>query len=501
MANNIAQIIRDEDSTTVDFRNLGSTGLRRYSGLIREDYLPQLEGQNGIAIFKEMGESDAVCAGILYAMDKLVRRVAWRVTPASSRPADRGAAEFLEQCMYDMAETWIDHISEFMSMAQYGHSFHEIVYKRRCGNSDDPSMRSKYNDGRIGWRYLPIRSQDTIFRWHFDASGDIVAMEQLAPPTFIMTIIPMQKALLFRTSTHKNNPQGRSIFRGAYRSWYFKSRIENIEAIGAERDVCGIPVAYVPADIMGPDATDNNKRLVEAMKHITKNLKNDEQASVVMPMQYDEHGNKMFDLQLMSSAGTRQFDADKIIQRYDQRIAGSVFFDFMLMGQSSSSTGSFAMHSDKTKMAVMGIDALLDIIASQFNTHAIPRLFRLNSFPVMEYPEICHGGVENVDIKELGDFILKMTQAGMPMFPNPELEEHLCDVANIPFAHNEASPEDDMEEMEDDNTVPAQEPAEEIHDTDAYSKPKVDIGSLAEVYPELQRAEQFQWSHPKPIGT
>ena len=62
---------------------------------------------------------------------------------------------------------------------------------------------------------------------------------QLAPPSYKQVVIPMEKCLLFRTQTHKNNPEGRSILRNAYRSWYFKKRIEEIEGVGIERDLAG----------------------------------------------------------------------------------------------------------------------------------------------------------------------------------------------------------------------------------------------------------------------
>ena len=49
--------------------------------------------------------------------------------------------------MNDMQDTWIDTISEILSFLTYGWSFHEIVYKRRMGNTKDPRTKSKYNDG------------------------------------------------------------------------------------------------------------------------------------------------------------------------------------------------------------------------------------------------------------------------------------------------------------------------------------------------------------------
>ena len=64
-------------------------------------------------------------------------------------------AEFVASCMQDMSQSWDDTLSSIMSFLTYGFSVHEIVYKRREGHEGESS--SKFNDGLIGWRKLPIR--------------------------------------------------------------------------------------------------------------------------------------------------------------------------------------------------------------------------------------------------------------------------------------------------------------------------------------------------------
>ena len=62
--------------------------------------------------------------------------------------------------------------------------------------------------------------------------------------------IPRAKCLLFRPTAYKSNPEGRSILRTAYRPWYNLTQIENIEGIGIERDLAGLPVVKVPPEVM-----------------------------------------------------------------------------------------------------------------------------------------------------------------------------------------------------------------------------------------------------------
>ena len=58
----------------------------------------------------------------------------------------------------------------------------------------------------------------------------LIGMTQQPPPDYGLLTIPISKAMLFRTESAKDNPEGRSILRNAYRSWYFKRRIQEIEA-------------------------------------------------------------------------------------------------------------------------------------------------------------------------------------------------------------------------------------------------------------------------------
>ena len=291
-------------------------------------------------------------------------------------------------------------------------------------------MRSKYADGRIGWRGLPIRSQDTLYRWQFDDHGGIQGVEQLAPPHYYHVTIPVEKFLLFRTTLHKNNPEGNSILRGAYTSWYRKKNIENIEAIGVERDLAGLPMAFVPPEYLSAGASEDQKQLLQAIKEIVTNVRRDEQEGMVLPLMYDASGKPLFDFKLLTTGGSRQMDTDKIVQRYDQRIAMSMMADFMLLG--SSGQGSFAMHSDKTKLFSMALGAFLDIVAENFNRFAIPRLFALNDLPISNFPKIVHGDVQSTDLGELGTYLNALSTSGMPLFPNQKLEEHLLKLANLP---------------------------------------------------------------------
>lgn len=209
-------------------QEIGRLGQYRYGSygsgsIFFEEFLPELRGTRGVQAYTEMADNDATVGAILFAIEMLMRQCEFHMEPAGSSEKDREAAEFVESCMNDMERTWADTLSEILSFMTYGWSYHEIVYKRRCGKSGSPVTNSKYSDGLIGWRKLPIRSQDTLFGWEYkDGTDELLGMTQAPPPDFKHLTIPVEKALHFRTRSRKDNPEGRSILRTAYRAYYFK---------------------------------------------------------------------------------------------------------------------------------------------------------------------------------------------------------------------------------------------------------------------------------------
>ena len=410
---------------TARSKEIGRIGQRRYGGTLYEEFLPQLRGRRGIAVYDEMSENDDIVGAILFAIEMLVRQCDWNVEPGGSTAKDKEAAEFVKSCMDDMQDTWIDTISEILSFLTFGWSFHEIVYKRRMGNTKDPRMKSKYNDGLIGWKKLPIRAQDTLYQWEYDTEDNLLGMTQMPPPDFGTFTIPMEKALLFRTKSRKNNPEGRSILRTAYRPWYFKRRIQEIEWIGIERDLAGLPVLYGPEGLdLWDENMPDNIRIRKGLEDIVRNIRRDEMEGVVLPYGYK--------LELLSSGGNRQFDTNAVINRYDTRIAMTVLADFIFLGHEQ--TGSFALSSDKTELFAVAIGAFLDIICETFNRQGIPSLIDINGkhfAGITDYPKMTHGDIEDVDITKMSQFIRDMTGIGV-LVPDDGLEDYIRQVGHLP---------------------------------------------------------------------
>lgn len=416
---------------------IGRIGQYRYGihgneSIFMEEFLPELQGDRAVHTYTEMVDNDATIGGVWFAIEMLMRNTDFQIEPGGDSEIDKEAAEFVESCMYDMEETWPEFMSECLSFLVYGWSYHEIVYKRRMGKTNHPMTNSKYSDGLVGWRKLPIRSQDTLVGWEYKPnSDDLTGMTQEPAPDYVKATIPLWKALHFKTRSRKNNPEGRSIFRNAYRAWYIKKRLEEIESYGMERDLAGFPVLYGPAgvDLFDPNDPEMVQMLAYAQSLVSGIRRDALEGIVLNGGTNDAPGWK---LELLASSGKRQFDTNAIIERWDKRIATTVLADFIMLGQQQ--VGSFALADSKTKIFALAIGAYLEVICEVFNSQAIPRLIDANGDKfkgITDYPRMTHGDIEEVDLTQLCTYIEKLVGVGL-LTPDEELEKMLRRAGNLP---------------------------------------------------------------------
>ena len=404
------------------FLELGTTGLRQSGGFLQEEYVRDLSGSRGIRTYKRMANDD-ILGAILFANEMLLRQVPWTVQPADETPLAAEHAAWLDGAlMHDMSQSWDMFLSDCLSFQIYGWAWHEVVYKRRLGSvppsgyvPDDPAWSwwapSTYDDGLIGWAKWPIRSQDTLLRWEMAHGGEVRAMVQQDPYAAKTATIPKAKALLFRLFSAKNSPEGRSLLRHSYDSWYFKSHIRRIEGIGIERDLAGLFHAQIPPQYMAADASEQEKAILAAIKTIGRNIHRDEQEFLLTPLAYDENGHELFKFGLMTTGGQRQFDTTAILQRYDTRMLQSCLANILMLGMIN--VGTQALGGELGELYSMSLTTILDSIAEVVNLDAIPQLWALNALPPETQPLLTHGKVTKVDFDKFTQGLLRLSQAGI----------------------------------------------------------------------------------------
>lgn len=412
------------------FTELGGTGTNAYGDQTRDEFVPELKGKRGDKTYREMAREPIVSACNL-TLAQLLKNAKVNVSFGS----DEQSGVLVETALADMSHTWSDFLDEVTSFFAFGWSAFEIVYKRRSGDQGTPGQSSRYDDGLMGWRKLAPRPQNTRKKWEIDDEGGIRALVQHTGRG--LAEIPIDKLGLFRMRSENNSPEPPPLTRGAYIPWYFLKRTRVFEGIGIERGFSGIPVISAPARVLSPDATAGELAMRQALQNIGANLRADEQAYLMLPSDRDASGNKLYDVELLTTAGVRSIDLDKVQARYTRDIAVAMLCDFLLLGHEK--VGSFALADSKTSVTAMAVAGWLDGILEVFNRHLIPRLLRLNGLPVGDPPRLVRGDIETPDLQQLAAYIAALSGAGFALFPNPELEDHLLQAASLPTLSGEAA--------------------------------------------------------------
>ena len=425
---------------------VGSTGLRQFSGWVREEFLLQLQGRQAARVYREMLDNSPIVGAIIFAITQSMRKVEWRVQEADDTPAAQEGREFVESIMDDMADPWEHFVDEALSMLVYGFSAHEIVYKKRMGHQDTMKTglaSSRYDDGMIGLEELGGRGQDPILKWFFDANGKTLGLTQ-QPYVGPLVDIPVEKLLLFHPSKRKKNPEGYSVLRNSYVSYYYIKRLQEYEAILLER-MSGFPVIYLPNAVLEAAAAGEPGPLAayNAYKNIIQNIKIDEQMGLLLPSDTYPGPNgpsnvRMYEFTFVTPTTTAGIEKayDTVIERNKLDILYTVLADFIQMGHSSRGAQSLAI--SKVDMFFQAIEGYLNSIAAVLNRHLLPRLWRLNGFPEETMPEFVPDMAQRVDLDSLGNFILHLAQAGMPLFPDDDLENWVRDAGGLPDKSEEA---------------------------------------------------------------
>ena len=435
------------------FQDYASRGLRQYSGWVYEEFLRQLQGRQAATVYREMRDNSPVVGALLFSIVQSIRKIEWRTEPADDSPEAAKMAEFADGLRDDMSEPWDEFVAEALSMLPFGFAPLEIVYKRRLGRNNKPRTAgnqappwdndSKYNDGLIGLKRLPLRGQDTILKWFFDVNGGILGLTQ-QPYVGQLIDLPIEKLLLFRPIWYKNDPMGRSILRNSFRPYYFIKRIEEQEAIMFER-MCGFPVLKVPNRLL----QDANAGIAEAraslnyFKKVVTNVRIDEQMGLILPSDtFRDVDGKMsnvpmyeFDL-LTPKSGTLSVKSNEVLQRYNLDILKTSLADFIDLGHQARGTQNLAI--SKVDLFFQAIAGWVQAIAAVLNRDLLPRVWQLNGFDMALMPTYEANLPQRLDLDQWGNFVLHLSQAGMPLFPDKDLENYIRDASGMPTLTDEA---------------------------------------------------------------
>lgn len=422
MADDLKLAQGNADIPRMAMGEVGTLGLNTINKQIAEQIRDELRFPQVIDTYKTMLNDPMINAGVSL-IEMMISKIKWDVRPPDEATDDqKKKAKFIMQCMGDMEHSWDDFIKEVNSYIGYGFSVHEKVLRRR-----KKAKGSKYNDNLVGWRKLPIRSQDTLYKWEWSDDGRTLKsvyqdLSRIHGHTSRFSYffnkkdkpegieIMRSKFLLFRYNSKRDNPTGNSPLNACYLPFKFRTIVEEQESIGLTRDLTGLPVIGLPPKYMSPDASDEDKALFAYYQKVVTNISNNEQAGLVLPLMYNDQGKKIIEFSLMGTQGGKMYDTNAIIKRWDDKILTALYADILKLGQDSH--GSFSLAGAKTSIVATHIEARLKEIAEVINQDLIPYTFKYNGWDDTELPKMVYKDMDEEDLDELGKLVQRIASVG-----------------------------------------------------------------------------------------
>lgn len=423
---------------------LSTIGLKASQGYILEESHVELRWPKCKETYRDM-RRDPIIASATQTIRSFIRNAIYDVIVDEQNPTkeQQDQIDFIKSCMGDMDVPFKDVIQESLSILDYGFSVHEKVFKYR---NKKGKFKSRFEDGKVGWAKLPIRSQDSIEKWIFDVYGrelqeveqDLHSVANSYNPDKPYDgfknkkiRIPRKRFLHFRHNVERNNPEGNSPLKSCYIPWRYKKQIEEYQAAGISRDLGGLPVLRLPPEYMSDDAPEDKKAVYRYFQDVIRNIHANEQAGLILPQFVDpETKTEMFTFELISTNGGKMYDTVAIINNYENKILMTYLADVLKLGQDAS--GSFALSDNKTNLLAVGIKSVIEEILQEFNNDLIPQTLTLNGWEDKgDFPKIVVEDLDERDLEPLGKFIQQVVSVGA-METDEDMSDFLRETIGAP---------------------------------------------------------------------
>jgi hypothetical protein len=418
--NNSVQKAVDDTPDRFKLSESGYLGLNVFNGVSNDELKKELNFPNNVNTYKQMSYHSTINSALtLY--ENLIGKVDWSFKPIKdASPEELRQARIINEMMQDLTDqTWSEFISEALSANMYGFSVHEKVYRRRL-----KANGSKYDDGVIGWKKLPIRNQETIEKFIFSEDGNEVkgvkqnlsaisdVYNRYSSRTNNEVILPRSKIMLFKAGKSNGDPFGKSMLRDAYLAWRFLSVIEEIEANGVAKDLAGLPVLKLPPQYLSSEASPDQKAIRAYYENVMRNLQLNQQSALILPQAHDPDTRQpLFELQLLSLNGSKAMDTSKIKEYYKNLILTSLFADILVLGQSGG--GSNALGQVKNSLSASAAETMLRKIRDVINDDLIKQTYELNGWNTSRMGQIDFDNLESEDLESFSKAIQRFASTSV----------------------------------------------------------------------------------------
>jgi len=372
-----------------------------------------------------------VAAGTRYFLN-LIAHPAWSIEPADDSPEAMEAAEFVESCMYDMTASWARIIRRSGLYRFHGFAIQEWVAKKRA-------------DGRIGYASIEPRPQFTIERWDMDDQFQVRGVIQRGPESGQEYYLPREKLIYLVDDTLTDSPEGMGLFRHLVEPSERLKRYLELEGMGYERDLRGIPIGRAPLTAINKAVANKElteaegNAMVQALRDFVKMQAKKRDTALVLDSQPYENttadglqvtGDQMWDVELLTGVSSGLEAMGLSINREIEEIARILGVESLLLGGASSG-GNRALSEDKSRNLYLTANATLNDIAETMERDFVNPLWALNGFDDALKPTFKTEDVSFRSISEITAALRDMATAGAVLAPDDPAIDDVRDLLGI----------------------------------------------------------------------
>jgi hypothetical protein len=397
---------------------------------------------------REMWLLDETAGAMRFCITSTMAQVPWKHLPRTdgvvkeSDPEAVKWAAWADTLLDDIQNGFDAHVEDALAMIWAGFAPCEIVTKQRAGGDT-----SKYNDKFYGIAKLPLRDPRTIVNWNYDDNDDLISMDQLSSKG--SSTIPMWKLLHYRTTAELNNPQGISLLLAARRAWKLKTKIQDAEALGIERELVGLPIFRVPEEMYlqsvevggdglpTPAALQAQAVLRSAVDAVSKMRLNKTGGLVIFSNTYNEDDPQhpdptpKYDFKIVTTGGARSIDTRQPIRDYDRSISRIMLMQFLQLGDRS--TGSYALSDDQSSMAYKSFMALALKISVEWSNKVLPLIWQINNFPMQYLPQLQPGQINKQALQQMGALLTGLAKSNGLWEADPKMRAAIIDMLGLDY--------------------------------------------------------------------
>jgi hypothetical protein len=338
------------------------------------DIVPELANRNAaLQVYERMSNNDAAADVSLRAAKMPIVGADFFMEPWDSKRENTDIAAFVDfNILGSQTSPFLNVLQDFLRMMEHGFASGEKVFEEREWSTPGGGNRRVYTM----LRKIAPRLAPTVKDFVYDDNGGPVGIKHnaiRADNTVEEVEIPIHKLIICTHNKRGGNLEGKSLFRTAYKHWYYKENLYKIDGIQKERHGMGFPILELPATATTED--------IQAGLALISNIRTNERAGAVLPTGWvlkfaDMPGQPV---NIMSS-----------IDHHNGMIMLNVMVQFLLMGIAEG--GGRATAGSHQDMFTKSLRYMANLICDMFNLYVIPQLvaynFNTDSFPQMKVRNI-----------------------------------------------------------------------------------------------------------------